>query len=63
MAKAEEQGKTEAAQTEDAQKEESLLDQIISEGRWREGEDKERALRYRNYGKDCAAQENELFND
>ena len=43
MAEAEEQGKTEAAQTEEGQKEESLLDQIISEGRWREEEDKERA--------------------
>ncbi len=43
MAEAEEQGKTGAAQTEEGQKEESLLDQIISEGRWREEQDKERA--------------------
>ncbi len=43
MAEAEEQGKTEAAQTEEGQKEVSLLDQIIGEGRWREEEDKERA--------------------
>lgn len=43
MAEAEEQGKTKATQTEEEQQEESLLDQIISEGRWREEVDKERA--------------------
>jgi len=42
MAEAEDQAKTEAAQTEEGQ-EESLLDQIISEGRWREDDDKKRA--------------------
>ncbi len=43
MAEVEEQGKTEDTQTEEGQKEESLLDQIISGGRWREEDDKERA--------------------
>ena len=43
MAEKEEQSKTEAAQPEVEQKEESLLDQILEKGRWREEVDKERA--------------------